>query len=82
MQSSNSRGKSKRGKKRHVVAGDVERLAMSVATFCRTHGISESKYFLLSECDRPATMRIGRRVLISTEAAAEWRARMSMRPAA
>lgn len=82
MQSSTTRGKTRHGKKRRVLPEDAETLAMSVATFCRTHGISESKFFTLPESERPATIRLGRRVLISAEAAAEWRTRMSGRAAA
>ena len=48
--------------------------ACSIPTFCRRHHISESFYHKLKAMGLgPATMRIGRRVLISSEAAAAWR---------
>ena len=49
--------------------------AYSIPEFCRAHSISESFYFQLQTEDRgPAVMRIGRRTLISVEAAQAWRA--------
>jgi hypothetical protein len=49
-------------------------LAHSIPEFCRLHGISQSFYFQLKKAGRaPVEMRIGRRRLISVEAAAEWR---------
>lgn len=69
-------------RERRAVADDAESLAMSIEAFCRRHGISVSKYFELPEFERPAILRIGRRKLITTEAAAEWRARLSGKGAA
>ena len=41
------------------------------------HGISRAHFYNLSKSGAaPITMRVGRRTLISTEAAAEWRRRM------
>lgn len=82
MKHSNATGKGKRDQKRHIAVNDAESLAMSIDAFCRRHGISVSKFFELPETDRPATLRLGRRVLITTEAAAEWRARLSGKGAA
>ncbi len=48
--------------------------AMSVKAFCRRHHISESMFFKLrAQGKAPTTMLVGRRVLISREAAAAWR---------
>ena len=45
-----------------------------IKTFCLAHGISEAFYFKLrSEGRGPREMRVGRRVLITLEAAARWR---------
>jgi hypothetical protein len=49
--------------------------AFGIPEFCRRHHISESFYFKLQALGLgPTTMRIGRRVLISAEEAARWRA--------
>ena len=51
-----------------------ERDAYSVAEFSKRHGISVSFYFKEKAAGRgPREMRLGTRVLISKEAAAEWR---------
>jgi hypothetical protein len=55
--------------------GDI--LAFSIPEFCRRHGISRAHFYNLSKNGgAPAVMRVGRRTLISTEAAARWRMRM------
>jgi len=55
----------------------ADTLALSIAEFCRRHGISRAHFYNLSKNgDGPALMRVGRRTLISVEAAAEWRRRM------
>jgi predicted DNA-binding transcriptional regulator AlpA len=61
-----------------VAAGQPgEALAFSIAEFCRRHGISRAHFYNLSKNGKaPALMRVGRRALISVEAAAEWRIRM------
>jgi predicted DNA-binding transcriptional regulator AlpA len=52
-------------------------MMFSVAEFCYQHGISRGTFYKLAkERLRPKAAKIGRRTLISTEAAAEWRARM------
>jgi predicted DNA-binding transcriptional regulator AlpA len=50
----------------------------TILQFCTNHGnISKSfLYKLIKEGKGPRLMKIGRRTLISTEAAAEWRAKM------
>ncbi len=51
-----------------------EKDAYSIPEFCRRHGISQSFYFDMSRNGRgPRVMRLGARVLISREAAADWR---------
>ncbi len=51
--------------------------AFSVAEFCREHGISRGLFYqLLKDGKGPKTMKLGRRTLISREAAEEWRRRM------
>lgn len=53
------------------------KLALSIAEFCDRHEISRAFFYLLQREGRaPRTMLVGRRRLISIEAAAEWRARM------
>lgn len=53
------------------------RSAFSISEFCETHGISRALFYLLQKDGRaPRTMQVGRRVLISIEAATEWRKRM------
>jgi len=49
--------------------------AYSIAEFCKAHRISESMFFKLKKQGRgPREMHVGDRVLISFEAAADWRA--------
>jgi hypothetical protein len=51
-----------------------ERDAYSIPEFCKRHGFSPAKYFQLAAAgEGPRIMRIGKRVLISSEAAAAWR---------
>jgi hypothetical protein len=53
------------------------RVANHVDRFCREHGISRAHFYnLLKRGDGPVIMKVGRRTLISAEAAAEWRRRM------
>ena len=55
----------------------TETLAFSIPQFCRRHSISRAHFYNLSKSGHgPALMRVGRRTLISAEAAAEWRRRM------
>src|SRR5262245_60351296 len=55
--------------------GDYDADAFGIPEFCRRHHISQSFYFKLQAFGLgPTTMRIGRRVLISAEEAARWRA--------
>jgi hypothetical protein len=53
------------------------RAALSVTEFCVSHGISRALfYLLLRDGSGPRVMRVRGRVLISIEAAGEWRQRM------
>ena len=48
--------------------------AFTIQEFCRRHGFSMSKYFEMAAAgEGPRVMRLGKRVLISKEAAASWR---------
>jgi predicted DNA-binding transcriptional regulator AlpA len=52
----------------------VELKAFSVDEFCAAHGISRAFFYLLQKERRgPRTLKVGRRTLVSVEAAAEWR---------
>lgn len=57
-----------------------ERDALTVTEFAARHGISRAHlYDLLREGLGPRVMRVGRRTLISREAAADWRRAMEER---
>ena len=52
----------------------VELEAYSVESFCEAHSISRSFFYeLLNRGRGPRTLKIGKKVLISRESAAEWR---------
>ncbi|MBO6754399.1 MAG: hypothetical protein JJ903_15130 [Spongiibacter sp.] len=55
-------------------APDFEHDAMSVHTFARRHGLGPVKTYEEIAAGRLITMKVGRRRLISQEAAAKWRA--------
>ena len=51
----------------------VERRAFTLNGFCETHGISRAMFYkLLKAGQAPRIAKIGSKVLITTEAAAEW----------
>lgn len=53
---------------------EVQRVAYSVDEFCAAHGFTRPTYYELEKRgEGPRTFRVGRRKLISVEAAAEWR---------
>jgi hypothetical protein len=53
---------------------EQERDAYRIPEFCVRHGFSQAKYFQLKlSGEGPREMRVGKRVLISKESAAEWR---------
>lgn len=57
--------------------GYVPKAAATVAQFCDGHNISRTHFYeLLKQGRAPRLMKVGRRTLISAEAAAEWRKRM------
>lgn len=52
-------------------------MMISVSDFCRAHGISRAMFYKLTKEGRgPRTAKVGRRTLISQEAAEEWRREM------
>ena len=54
--------------------GARDRAAFTIAEFCGAHRISRSKlYHLWAAGTGPRVMKVGVKVLISIEAAAEWR---------
>jgi hypothetical protein len=54
--------------------------AHSVAEFCDEHCISRAFFYLLRRRgDAPRMMKVGRRTLISTQAAEDWRRAMEER---
>ena len=61
----------------------ADRPASTIPQFCVDHGISRTlAYQLIKNGKGPRLMKLGRRVLISAEAAAEWRQRMENETAA
>lgn len=53
------------------------RLAFSISEFCQLHGLGRTTYYQMErEGKAPRVMRVGKRVLISAEAAADWRSAM------
>ena len=50
--------------------------AYSIDEFCENHRFSRSLFYKLPESERPAITKIGRRRIITDEAAADWRRRM------
>ncbi|MCD9110098.1 hypothetical protein [Bradyrhizobium japonicum] len=54
------------------------KLAMSIEEFCQAHGFSTALFFKLRKKGQtPRMMKVGKRTLISLEAAAAWRERQS-----
>jgi excisionase family DNA binding protein len=57
--------------------------AFSVNDFCKRHNICRATFYNLLKAGRgPAVMKVGSRVLISSEAAEQWRRRMEADAAA
>lgn len=55
----------------------MERATYTLAQFMEGHNVSRTHFYRLQKAGMaPRMMRVGRRVLISAEAAAEWRKRM------
>ncbi len=60
----------------------MDREAYTIEEFCRAHGISRAHYFnIQKQGDGPRVMRVGTRVLVSKEAAADWRRARETHPA-
>ena len=60
-----------------AVEMDIPTCAQSIEDFCKSNGISRSLFYkLLRQGRAPRIMKIGRRTLISSEAASEWRKAM------
>jgi predicted DNA-binding transcriptional regulator AlpA len=56
----------------------ISRKAASIQQFCEEHGISVATYYNLKKQGKtPREMHVGSRVLISEEAASEWRQTMT-----
>jgi predicted DNA-binding transcriptional regulator AlpA len=52
----------------------MEREAFTIPQFCDAHGFSRAHFFnIQSRGEGPRVMHVGSRVLISKEAAADWR---------
>lgn len=55
---------------------------LTIAQFCDEHQISRAFFNVLKQRgEAPDFIKVGRRVLISTTAAAEWRQRLTVRSA-
>ena len=54
----------------------IDVAADPIPEFCRQHRIGVATYYKLPPAQRPKEMRLGRKVLITREAAAEWRRAM------
>ena len=60
----------------------MDKLVFSIADFCSQHGISRAKFYqLLAEGLAPTSFLVGRRRLITQEAARDWRGKMEARSA-
>lgn len=58
-------------------------VTFSINEFCLAHRIGRTHFYdLLKEGRAPRLMRVGRRVLVSAEAAADWRRAMEQQTAA
>ena len=58
----------------HSPARECARAAFTVSEFCDAHRLSRSKLYQLWASGRgPRIMRVGSKLLISVEAAADWR---------
>lgn len=59
---------------RKLSTNKISRSAFSVQQFCDDHDISRNLFYrMLAEGTGPVIMKLGRRTLISSEAAAAWR---------
>ena len=64
-------------------AGSAPQATYSVAEFCAVHGIGRTSFYEAIKAGRaPRLMRVGRRVLVTAEAASDWRRDMEAATAA
>ena len=56
----------------HNAARGIQRIGLSIPETCAALGFSERSYYNLAESERPKKIKVGRRVLHSAEAIAEW----------
>jgi len=60
----------------------MERDSYSVEEFCQRHGFCRATFYkLVKRGEGPRLMQVGQRVMISREAAADWRYENERRPA-
>jgi len=60
----------------------VPAAALTVEQFCKAHGFGRNRFFALQRDGlAPRTFKVGVRVMISQEAAADWRRMMEQRTA-
>ena len=60
----------------------MEKDAYSIVEFCQRHGLSRGSFYNLEKIGQaPRVMRVGGRVMISKEAAADWRREREEAPA-
>ncbi len=53
------------------------KFAMTIKEFCDSHSLGPTTFHKMQlEGSGPALMKVGRKVLVSTESAADWRRRM------
>ena len=52
---------------------------LTIADWCDKVGVSKNLFYRLAPEDRPATIRLGRRVLISPDAYTEWCKRLELK---
>ena len=61
----------------HSPARQGGRAAFTINEFCESHRLSRASFYNLRKLGRgPSEMHLGSKILISVEAAAEWRRRM------
>jgi predicted DNA-binding transcriptional regulator AlpA len=66
-----------------VNPSQAHRSAVSIREFCDRHGFSIASYYNLKKLGKsPREMHVGKRVLISDEAGADWRRAMEAETAA
>lgn len=60
-------------------SSSIEKKSFSIEHFCFAHGISRATFYnLIKRQLAPRLMKVGKRTLITAEAATEWRVRMEL----